>query len=154
MAKALSTPAEGVLVFYHRWTLAARLPLTSILNHMVQRRSTLAADSFAALADDTRRGVLEELGHSDASITDLAARFEMTLTGMSKHVRILERVGLVATEKVGRVRYCRLGTRRLDDAATWIETYQRLWDARFRELDAVINEMQGKVTRDGRSDST
>jgi DNA-binding transcriptional ArsR family regulator len=121
---------------------------------MVHRRSTLVADSFAALADDTRRGVLEQLGHSDASITDLASRFDMTLTGMSKHVRILERAGLVATEKVGRVRYCRLGTRRLDDAATWIEHYQRLWDARFHELDAVINEMQGKVPRDGRSDRT
>jgi len=110
-------------------------------------------DSFAALADDTRRGVLEQLGHADASITDLAARFRMTLTGMRKHVRILEAAGLVATEKVGRVRYCRLGARRLDDAATWIEEYQQLWDARFRELDAVIEEMQRKGTRRGRSDS-
>lgn len=120
---------------------------------MVHLGPTLTGDSFAALADDTRRGVLEQLGHADASITDLAAHFEMTLTGMGKHVRILERAGLVATEKVGRVRYCRLGARRLDDAATWIEEYQRLWDARFRQLDAVIEEMQRKGKRDGRSDS-
>lgn len=101
-------------------------------------------DSFAALADDTRRGVLEQLGVADASITDLAIRFGMTLTGMGKHVRILESAGLVSTEKVGRVRYCRLGPRRLDDAARWIEAYQQLWDARFRELDTVIEEMQRK----------
>lgn len=121
---------------------------------MVHRSAALVGDSFAALADDTRRGVLEQLAHADASITDLASRFDMTLTGMSKHVRVLERAGLVATEKVGRVRYCRLGVRRLDDAATWIEAYQRLWDARFRELDAVIDEMQRKGTSGGRSDST
>jgi DNA-binding transcriptional ArsR family regulator len=120
---------------------------------MVHHGSTLVGDSFAALADDTRRGVLEQLGHADASITDLAARFEMTLTGMGKHVRVLERAGLVATEKVGRVRYCRLGARRLDDAATWIDDYQRLWDNRFRALDAVIDEMQRKDTRGGRSNN-
>lgn len=120
---------------------------------MVQHGSAVVRDSFAALADDTRRGVLEQLGHADASITDLAAHFEMTLTGMGKHVRILERAGLVATEKVGRVRYCRLGARRLEDAATWIDEYQRLWDARFRELDAVLDEMQRKGSPGGRSDN-
>jgi DNA-binding transcriptional ArsR family regulator len=110
-------------------------------------------DSFAALADDTRRGVLDELGRADASISDLAARFEMTPTGMAKHVHILEHAGLVATEKVGRVRYCRLGARRLDDVATWIEEYQRLWEARFRGLDAVIEEMQREGTRHGSNGS-
>ena len=119
---------------------------------MVQRESTLVRDSFAALADDTRRGVVEELTHSDASITDLAARFDMTLTGMGKHVRILEHAGLVETKKVGRVRYCRLGSRRLDDAATWIDEYQRLWDARFRELDTVIDEMK-RMGKQGERDS-
>jgi DNA-binding transcriptional ArsR family regulator len=120
---------------------------------MVQRESALAGESFAALADDTRRGVLDQLGQADASITDLAARFEMTLTGMAKHVRILEHAGLVATQKVGRVRYCRLGTRRLDDVATWIEDYQRLWEARFQELDTVIEDIQRKGTQGGRSGS-
>ena len=120
---------------------------------MVQHAVALRGDSFAALADDTRRGVLDELGQADASISDLAARFEMTLTGMAKHVRILEHAGLVATEKVGRVRYCRLGARRLDDVATWIEEYQRLWEARFRGLDTVIEEMQREGTHDGRNGS-
>jgi DNA-binding transcriptional ArsR family regulator len=120
---------------------------------MVQRQAALAVDSFAALADDTRRGVLDQLGHADASMTDLADRFEMTLTGMAKHVRILEHAGLVATEKVGRVRYCRLGARRLDDVATWIEDYQRLWEARFRGLDTVIEEIQRKGTQGGHSGS-
>jgi DNA-binding transcriptional ArsR family regulator len=106
--------------------------------------------SFAALADDTRRGVLEHLVLADASITDLAARFDMTLTGMGKHVRILERAGLVETEKVGRVRFCRLSGR-LDEAASWIDEYQRLWDARFCELDSVLNEMQRKGVDDGLS---
>lgn len=86
-------------------------------------------------------------------MTDLADRFGMTLTGMAKHVRILEHAGLVATEKVGRVRYCRLGARRLDDVATWIEEYQRLWEARFRGLDTVIEEMQRERTRHGRNGS-
>lgn len=120
---------------------------------MVHYGSTLLGDSFAALADDTRRGVLEQLGHADASISDLADRFEMTLTGMGKHVHILERVGLVQTTKVGRVRYCRLGGRHLDDAASWIEQYQRLWDARFRELDRVLDEMKREGAHDGRNSS-
>jgi DNA-binding transcriptional ArsR family regulator len=120
---------------------------------MVQRQSALVGDSFAALADDTRRGVLDQLGQADASISDLAAHFEMTLTGMAKHVRILEHAGLVATEKVGRVRYCRLGAGHLDDVSTWIEGYQQLWEARFRGLDTVIEEMQRKGTRGGSNGS-
>ena len=110
----------------------------------------LALDArFAALSDATRRGVLEELGRADASITDLAGKFDMSLTGMKKHVGVLEQAGLVATEKVGRVRTCRLGRRRLQDEAAWIEDYRRLWEARFDALDSVIEDLKRKETTDG-----
>jgi DNA-binding transcriptional ArsR family regulator len=106
--------------------------------------------SFAALADGTRRGVLEQLGHAECSITDLAEKFDMTLTGMRKHVGVLEEAGLVITEKIGRVRNCRIGKRRLDDLATWIDTYHQIWDARFSELDQVVEELKRKEKLDGR----
>ena len=106
--------------------------------------------SFAALSDATRRGVLEQLGRDDASVTDLADKFHMTLTGMKKHVGVLEQAGLVTTEKVGRVRTCKLGLRRLDEEAAWIERYRQLWDARFDELDKVIAEQKQKEKVDGR----
>ncbi len=121
-----------------------------ILNHMVQNVLRLDA-SFGALSDATRRGVLEQLGRSDASITDLAVRFGMTLTGMKKHVGVLERAGLVVTEKVGRVRHCRLGVRRLEQEALWIERYRQLWEARFDELDMVVDGLKRKEKDDGRS---
>jgi DNA-binding transcriptional ArsR family regulator len=117
---------------------------------MVQYSSSRFDAPFAALSDATRRGVLEQLGRADASITDLADTFHMTLTGMKKHVGVLERAGLVTTEKVGRVRTCKLGLRRLDEEAAWIERYRRLWDARFNELDKVVEELQRKETVDGR----
>ncbi len=107
--------------------------------------------SFAALSDATRRGVLEQLGRSDASITDLARTFHMTLTGMKKHVGVLEEAGLVTTKKVGRVRTCKLGPRRLEDETAWIERYRQLWDARFEELDQVVEELQRKEKGDGRN---
>src|SRR5262249_33453442 len=94
--------------------------------------------SFAALADTTRRGVVERLGRSDASITDLAEKFHMTLAGMMKHVGVLERAGLVTTEKVGRVRTCRLGAHRLEEETAWLERYRQVWDSRFDELDQVV----------------
>ncbi|HKO48525.1 MAG TPA: metalloregulator ArsR/SmtB family transcription factor, partial [Polyangiaceae bacterium] len=100
--------------------------------------------SFAALSDATRRGVLEQLGRSDASITELAEKFHMTLTGMKKHVGVLERAGLVATEKVGRVRTCKLGPSRLESETAWIEGYRQLWASRFDELDNVIEEQKHK----------
>jgi DNA-binding transcriptional ArsR family regulator len=106
--------------------------------------------SFAALSDITRRGVLEQLGRADASITDLAEKFHMTLTGIKKHVGVLEQAGLVTTEKVGRVRTCRLGRRRLDEETAWIERYRQLWEARFNELDKVVEELKQKETVDGR----
>ena len=111
-----------------------------ILNYMVQYHRTRLDATFAALADATRRGVLEQLGHAESSITDLAEKFDMTLTGMRKHVGVLEGAGLVITEKVGRVRNCRIGARRLDEVATWIDRYQQLWAARFSELDEVVEE--------------
>ncbi len=117
---------------------------------MVQYIRTGFDASFAALSDATRRGVLEQLGRADASITDLAEKFRMTLTGMKKHVGVLERAGLVTTEKVGRVRTCRLGLRRLEDEAAWIERHRQLWDARFNELDKVVEELKGKEKADGR----
>jgi DNA-binding transcriptional ArsR family regulator len=120
-----------------------------MLNQMVQHAPTRLDASFAALADATRRGVLEQLGRSDASITDLALRFSMTLTGMKKHVSVLEQAGLVTTEKVGRVRTCRLGPARLEDEAAWLERHRQLWDARFDALDRVVSELKRKEMMDG-----
>ncbi|MGC1459156.1 MAG: metalloregulator ArsR/SmtB family transcription factor [Steroidobacteraceae bacterium] len=117
---------------------------------MVQYTTTRFDASFAALSDATRRGVLEQLGHADASITDLAEKFHMTLTGMKKHVGVLELAGLVTTEKVGRVRTCKLGLHRLTEEAAWMQTYRQLWDARFDELDKVVEELKGKDRVDGR----
>ena len=111
---------------------------------MVQYREPVLDASFAALSDPTRRGVLEQLGRADASITDLAERFHMTLTGMKKHVSVLEEAGLVTTEKVGRVRTCRLGLRGLDREAEWIERYRQIWTERFDELDKIVEELKNK----------
>jgi DNA-binding transcriptional ArsR family regulator len=117
---------------------------------MVQYTRARFDASFAALSDATRRGVLEQLVRGDASITELADRFDMTLTGMKKHVGVLEHAGLVTTAKVGRVRTCRLGMRRLDQEASWIERHRRLWEARFDELDKVVEELKSKEKVDGR----
>ena len=108
---------------------------------MVQLQEARLDTAFAALSDPTRRGILERLGQADASITELAGKFRMTLTGMKKHVGILEEAGLVTTEKVGRVRTCRLGLRRLEEEAAWIEKYRRLWEARFDGLDRLVDEL-------------
>jgi DNA-binding transcriptional ArsR family regulator len=120
------------------------------LNLMVQYENASFNASFAAISDATRRGVLEQLGNADASISDLAEKFHMTLTGMKKHVAVLERAGLVATEKIGRVRTCRLGIRRLDEEAAWIDRYREIWAARFDELDRVIEELKRQEKTDGR----
>ena len=121
-----------------------------ILNQMVQYSSSHLDASFAALSDATRRGVLERLGRADASITDLAERFSMTLTGMKKHVGVLEQAGFVTTEKVGRVRTCKLGPHRLQEVADWIDRYRQLWESRFDELDEVVEELKRKETSDAR----
>ena len=118
---------------------------------MVQHYETRLDASFAALSDATRRGVLEQLGRAEASITDLAEKFHMTLTGMKKHVGVLERAGLVVTEKAGRVRTCRLGNRALEEEAAWIERHRQLWSARFDALDRVIEDLKRKEKADART---
>src|SRR5215468_9614131 len=117
---------------------------------MVQYTNARLDASFAALADVTRRGVLEQLGRAESSITDLAEKFDMTLTGMKKHVGVLEQAGLVVTQKVGRVRTCKLSPRRLEEETAWIERFHQRWAARFDELDEVIEEMKRKEKTDGR----
>jgi DNA-binding transcriptional ArsR family regulator len=121
------------------------------LNQMVQHSTIHLDASFAALSDATRRGVLERLGRADASITELAGSFHMTLTGMKKHVVVLERAGLVATRKIGRARICTLGLSRLANETAWIEEYRRLWASRFDALDQIVEELKQKETSDGRS---
>jgi DNA-binding transcriptional ArsR family regulator len=118
---------------------------------MVHHSGARLDASFAALSDATRRGVLQQLGRADASITELAEKFHMTLTGMKKHVGVLERAGLVATEKVGRVRTCKLGPSRLESETAWIQGYRQLWSARFDELDKVIAELKRKENVDERN---
>jgi DNA-binding transcriptional ArsR family regulator len=115
-----------------------------ILNHMAQYSSARLDASFAALSDATRRGVLQQLGRAEASITDLADKFHMTLTGMKKHVGVLEQAGLVTTEKVGRVRTCKLGPSRLEAETAWLEGYRQLWASRFDELDTIVEELKRK----------
>lgn len=117
---------------------------------MVQYSEAALDASFAALSDPTRRGVLEQLGRADASITHLAQTFRMTLTGMKKHVGVLEQAGLVTTEKVGRVRTCKLGPRGLQEEAAWIESLRQCWAARFQELDKLVEELKQKENADGR----
>lgn len=114
----------------------------SILNHMVQYSPRIDA-SFAALSDPTRRGILECLGRADASITDLADKFDMTLTGMKKHVRVLEDAGLVATKKVGRVRHCALGPRRLEEETAFIEKYRQMVEQRLDRLGRFLESTKG-----------
>src|SRR5215213_2707787 len=120
---------------------------------MVQCAKAQLDAAFAALSDSTRRGVLEQLGGADASISDLADRFRMTLTGKRKYVGVLFHKGLATTEKDGRVRTCQIGVRRLEEVADWIERYHQLWDARFGELDQVIEELKQKEKSDGRKKS-
>ena len=117
---------------------------------MVQYQTARLDASFAVLSDATRRGVLEQLGRADASITDLAARFDMTLTGIKKHVGILEQAGLVTTEKIGRVRTCKLGPHRLEEETVWLERHRQLWDSRFNALDDVLEELKQKEKINGR----
>jgi DNA-binding transcriptional ArsR family regulator len=117
---------------------------------MVQCCEPLLDASFAALSNATRRDVLEQLGRADASITDLADKFHMTLTGVKKHVGVLEHAGLVTTKKVGRVRTCELGSRGLEIEAAWIERYHQLWAERFDELDKLGDELKKKEKTHGK----
>jgi DNA-binding transcriptional ArsR family regulator len=117
-----------------------------MVNHSASRLDA----SFAALSDATRRGVLEQLGRADASISDLADKFHMTLAGMMKHVGILEEAELVTTEKVGRVRTCKIGAHRLEEETAWLERHRQLWDSRFDELDKVVEQLKRKELVNGR----
>jgi DNA-binding transcriptional ArsR family regulator len=117
---------------------------------MVQYSESRLDASFAALSDATRRGVLEQLGRADASITDLAEKFHMTLTGMKKHVGVLERAELVTTEKAGRVRTCRLAMGALEEEAAWIERHRQLWSERFDALDKIVEQLKRKEKADAR----
>jgi DNA-binding transcriptional ArsR family regulator len=121
---------------------------------MVQWQRTHLDASFGALSDATRRGILERLGRADASITELAGKFHMTLTGMKKHVGVLEQAGLVTTKKIGRVRTCQLGPRRLEEETAWLERYRQRWDERFDELDEVVEELTRKEKSDERKKRT
>ena len=125
--------------------------IDAILNRMVQYYQAPRVDaSFAAISDATRRGVLERLGRADASITELAEQFDMTLTGMKKHVSVLEQAGLITTAKIGRVRSCKLGGRGLEEEAAWIERYRQMWAGRFEELDKIVEQLMQKEQSDGR----
>jgi DNA-binding transcriptional ArsR family regulator len=110
---------------------------------MVQLSDRLDA-AFAALGDATRRGILERVSRREASITDLAGAFDMTLTGMKKHVRVLEDAGLVVTKKIGRVRYCRPGPRRLTEETDWITKYQSMLEARYDRLGEFLEHTKGE----------
>lgn len=121
------------------------------LNYMVQYSNAPLDLSFAALSDATRRGIIDQLGRGDASITRLADTFQMTLTGMKKHVQVLERAGFVVTWKVGRVRTCRLGKRGLEAEAEWIEVHRKLFEDRFDALDEIISEMTQEESHESAS---
>lgn len=115
---------------------------------MVQYESPSLDVTFAALSDATRRGVVVHLCHADASISDLASRFGMTLTGMSKHIAVLQEAGLVVTQKVGRVRKCRLGPGKMNEAAAWLDRYRQMWDARFNSFDNLLEDMKRREKAD------
>ena len=115
-----------------------------MVNRMVHHETLDRA--FAALSDRTRREVLTRLGDGPATVSELAAPAGITVTGMAKHVRVLEDAGLVSTRKVGRARECRLGSERLDDAMAWIDFYQRLWERRLDSLDAFLTLQKGHDT--------
>jgi DNA-binding transcriptional ArsR family regulator len=100
--------------------------------------------TFSALADPTRRRVLERLGQGSATITELAEPVGISLTGMKKHIRILEEAELVTTEKVGRSRRCRLGPRRLDDIQNWIEDYREMIEARLDRFGDLLEQTKGE----------
>jgi len=103
--------------------------------------------TLTAIADPTRRAVLERLGSGSATITELAEPFGISLTGMKKHVRVLEDAELVATQKVGRTRRCTLGARRLEDVEAWIGTYRRMLDERLDRFGELLERTKGDPQR-------
>ncbi len=99
--------------------------------------------TLAAIADPTRRSVLEQIGRDSATISELAEPFGITLTGMKKHVKVLEEAGLVTTEKVGRTRVCRLGPRRLDDVQAWVHGYRQMLNERLDRFGELLEATKG-----------
>ena len=118
---------------------------------MPKRRETREPvdDVLHALADPSRRRIVERLVRSPATVSELAEPLPMSLPAVVQHLQVLEASGLVVSEKVGRVRTCRLGVSRLEQEAAWIERYRELWAARFDELDKVVEELRQKEKADG-----
>ena len=98
--------------------------------------------TFAALADSTRRAILARLATGDATVTELAEPFEMSLPAISKHLKVLERAGLIARAREAQFRPCRLEVGPLKDAGTWVERYRQMWEQRFDRLDGYLRELQ------------
>ena len=109
-------------------------------------KSQLLDRTFSALSDPTRRDILERLGSGPATLTELAHPLNMTLPGVLKHVRVLERAQLVTTQRNGRTRECRLGPKHLDEASQWIAMYQRRWERRLDRLEGFIERTRGVAT--------
>ncbi|BAU47337.1 ArsR family transcriptional regulator [Sulfurifustis variabilis] len=106
--------------------------------------------TFAALADPTRRAILARLASGEASVTELAEPFDMSLPAVSKHLKVLERAGLIARGREAQWRPCRLEAARLKEVADWVEHYRRFWEQRLDRLDAYLQELQRKEKRHGR----
>ena len=108
--------------------------------------------TFAALADPTRRAILARLAQGDATVTELARPFDMSLPGVSKHLKVLREAGLVVQGRDAQWRPCRIEPERLQDVSTWLDQYRQLWEARFERLDAFLQELaaqEGSATDDG-----
>jgi DNA-binding transcriptional ArsR family regulator len=132
-----NTPRSAALGSNFFWARLTASEAVLIVNHMVQFQPALDR-SFSALSDLTRRAILLRLGRSEASVSELASGFDMTLTGLKKHVQVLEQAGLIATEKVGRVRTCRLGPRKLEDVSKWMNTYKNMLEEQLDHLEAFL----------------
>ena len=105
--------------------------------------------TFGALADPTRRGILQRLGHGSATISELAEPFGISLTGLKKHVGVLEEAGLVTTEKVGRARRCTLAPRRLDEVDEWVQMYRRMLDERLDRFGELLERTAPRQSPEG-----
>ena len=108
--------------------------------------------TFAALADPTRRAILNRLASGEASVTELAEPFEMSLPAVSKHLKVLERAGLIARGREAQWRPCRLEPGPLKDVAEWVERYRRFWEQSFDRLEAYLGELQTEGNKDDRTD--
>ena len=105
--------------------------------------------TFAALADPTRRAILARLAHGEATVTELAKPFDLSLPGVSKHLKVLQRAGLITQSRNAQWRPCRIEAARLQEASEWVGEYRRFWDESFQRLDEVLQEMIHKEKTDG-----